>query len=131
MSLSLTLHIQSLSFPSTLFFSESCWLFLFISLYEFYFLIYFLFIGVFYFQVEQFIKGIKEFFFLVCAGSLLLCGLSSNFSKQGPASLPWCAWASHCGGFSCCRARSLGHWGFSSCGSWILEHSLNSCDAGV
>ena len=33
-------------------------------------------------------------------------------------------WASHCGGFSCCRARSLGMWasvvvscGLSSCGS--------------
>ena len=44
------------------------------------------------------------------------------------------AWASHCGGFSCCRARALGaqasvvvvH-GLSSCGSWALEHRLSSC----
>ena len=29
--------------------------------------------------------------------------------------------ASHCGGFSGCRAQSLGFVGFSSCGSWALE----------
>ena len=33
---------------------------------------------------------------------------------------------SHCGGFSCGRARVLGHAGFSSCTSWVLEHRLNS-----
>ena len=46
------------------------------------------------------------------------------------------AWASHCGGFSCCGARALGagasvvvaH-GLCSCGSWALEHRLSSCDA--
>ena len=35
--------------------------------------------------------------------------------------------ASHCGGFSCCRVWALGHVGFSSSGSWALEHRLNSC----
>ena len=42
--------------------------------------------------------------------------------------------ASHCGGFPCCRARAPGHAGFgscalglSSCGSWALEHRLDSC----
>ena len=42
--------------------------------------------------------------------------------------------ASHCNGFSCCRAQTLGSAGFSSvarglssCGSRALEHSLNSC----
>ena len=46
------------------------------------------------------------------------------------------AWASHCSGFSCCGARALGAWasvvvarGFSSCGSWDLEHRLISCGA--
>ena len=41
--------------------------------------------------------------------------------------------ASHCGGFSCCRARALGVWasvvvahGLSSCGSWALERRLSS-----
>ena len=45
-----------------------------------------------------------------------------------------CMWASHCGGFSCCRARALGTWasvavahGFSSCGSRALERRLSSC----
>ena len=42
--------------------------------------------------------------------------------------------ASHCGGFSCCRARALGAWasvvvahGLSRCGSQALERSLSSC----
>ena len=33
--------------------------------------------------------------------------------------------ASHCGGFSCCRARALGHADFSSCRLWALEHGPN------
>ena len=44
------------------------------------------------------------------------------------------AWASHCGGFSCGGAQSLGTWasavvawGLSSCGSQALEHRLSSC----
>ena len=44
--------------------------------------------------------------------------------------------ASHCGGFSCCRARALGAQasvvvacGLSSCGSRALEHRLSSCGA--
>ena len=36
--------------------------------------------------------------------------------------------ASQCGGFSCCVARALGFMG-SSCGSQVLEHGLNTCDA--
>ena len=42
--------------------------------------------------------------------------------------------ASHCGGFSCCRARALGMRAsvvvsckLSSCGSRALEHRLSSC----
>ena len=38
---------------------------------------------------------------------------------------------SHCGGFSCCWAQALGHAGFSSCGSWALEHRLNSLAHGL
>ena len=44
--------------------------------------------------------------------------------------------ASHCGGFSCCGARTLGARAsvvvahrLSSCGSWALEHRLSSCGA--
>ena len=45
-----------------------------------------------------------------------------------------CVWASHCGGFSCCRAQALGtrasvvvaH-GFSCCGLRALERRLGSC----
>ena len=44
------------------------------------------------------------------------------------------AWASHCGGFSCCGAQALGAWasvvvahGLSICGLWALERRLSSC----
>ena len=54
------------------------------------------------------------------AGAILHCG----------------AQASHCSGFSCCRAWALGTQasvvvacGLSSCGSWALEHRLSSCGA--
>ena len=43
-------------------------------------------------------------------------------------------WASHCGGFSCCRARALGTWAsvvvscrLSSCGLLALEHRVSNC----
>ena len=43
-------------------------------------------------------------------------------------------WASHCNGFSCCGAGSLGHTasvavvhGLSSCSSQALEHRLSTC----
>ena len=46
------------------------------------------------------------------------------------------AWASHCGGFSCCGARALGTQAsvavadrVSSCDSWALERRLGSCGA--
>ena len=57
---------------------------------------------------------------VVARGATLFCG----------------AWASHCGGFSCCGARALGTWasvvvaqGLSSCGSRALERRLSSCGA--
>ena len=34
------------------------------------------------------------------------------------------AWASHCCGFSCCRARALGNVGFSSCSTWHMARVL-------
>ena len=64
------------------------------------------------------------FFFLAAVG--LRCGAGAT---------PHCsAWSSHCGGFSCCRARALGMWasvvvahGLSSCGSRAIEYRLSSC----
>ena len=56
--------------------------------------------------------------------------------RRAGATLPGGAQASHCGGFSCCRARALGMRasvvvarGLSSCGSWALEHRFSSCGA--
>ena len=67
------------------------------------------------------------------AGSSLPHGLFSSCQKWGL--LVSCGTkASHCGGFSCCRAEALGCLGFSSVArglsissSWALEHRLNSC----
>ena len=80
-----------------------------------------------------------------CVGSLLLHVGFLQLRRAG-AALCCGAWASHCGGFSCCRARALGAWAsvvgacrlqsagsvvvahcLSSCGSQALEHRLSSC----
>ena len=74
-------------------------------------------------------------FFLVCIGSLLLCAGFLYLQRAG-ATLHCSARASHCGGFSCCRARARGvqasvvvaH-GLSSHGTWALEHRFSSCGA--
>ena len=60
-------------------------------------------------------------FIFGCAGSLLLCGLFSGCSKRGPLSSCG-AWASHCHGCSCSRARALARAGCSSC-----DGGLSSC----
>ena len=51
------------------------------------------------------------------AGSLLLIG---PFSSYGGWELLFSCgtWVSHCGGFSCCGAYTLGHSSSSSCVSW-------------
>ena len=75
------------------------------------------------------------YFILCCAAFLLPCGLLSNCSKQGLVSS--CdRQASHCSGFSYCRAQALGQGasvpaalGLSHCSSWCLEHRLDSCGA--
>ena len=83
---------------------------------------------------------ILSFFFINlfifgCVGSLLLRVGFLQLWRVG-ATLCCGAWASHCGGFSCCGARALGTWasvvvagGLSSCGSQALEHRLSSCGA--
>ena len=74
-------------------------------------------------------------FIFGCVGSLLLCTGFLQLWRAG-ATLRCGAWASHCGGFSCCRAWAQGAWvsvvvarGLSSCGSRALEHRLSSCSA--
>ena len=73
-----------------------------------------------------FLKKIVSLFVFGCAGSSLLCKL---FSSCGERRLPSSCGtlASHHRGF-CCGAWALGCIGFSSCGSWALEHKLRSCD---
>ena len=69
-----------------------------------------------------------------CSKQGLLCVVV----QQAGATLCCGAWASHCGGFSCCGARALGmralvvaaH-GLSSCGSRALECKLSSVAHGL
>ena len=63
-------------------------------------------------------------FIFGCIGSSLLHTGFLQLQRAG-ATLCCGAWASHCGGFSCCGARALGIWasvvvahGISSCGTW-------------
>ena len=85
--------------------------------------------------IGQICSNLKKYLFLFgCAGSSLLCRLFSVVVSG--ATLRCSARTSHCGGFSCCRARALGLSGFSSCvsglsscGSQALQHRLNSCGA--
>ena len=57
-----------------------------------------------------------NFIYLFLAVLGLSCSLHHSLSSVQ---------ASHCGGFSCCRARALGHADFSSCRLWALEHGPN------
>ena len=73
------------------------------------------------------------FFFLDVLG---LCCSTRAFSSCGERGLLFIAWASHCSGFSSCRARALGRRAsvvvahrLSSCGSRALERRLSSCGA--
>ena len=69
----------------------------------------------------------------VCAGSSQLsqlfsgCGWGGAGGRGAVALLSSCSLRSYCSGFSCCRARGLGHHGLKRCHHRVLEHRLNSC----
>ena len=70
-----------------------------------------------------------------CVGSSLLSAGFLQLRRAG-ATLHRGAWASHCSGISCCRARALGTRAsvivahrVRSCGSRALEHRLSSYGA--
>ena len=79
------------------------------------------------------------FFQLRQAGATLRCRVWAFSSCalqlwRAGAALCCSVQASHCSGFSCCRAWALGMrasvvvaCGLSSCGLWALEHRLSSC----
>ena len=68
------------------------------------------------------------YFISGCAASSLLHRLPLAAESRGYSPLQ-CSGFSLQWGCSCCRARALGHTGFSSCGSQALEHRLSSCHA--
>ena len=83
-------------------------------------------------NIDTLFLKILLFIFWTVFGSLLLCGLFSNYCKWGLLSRG--TQASHCGSFSCGEAQTLGQWasvvaarGLSSCSSWALEHRLTIC----
>ena len=59
-------------------------------------------------HLEHFLFFLK-IIYLGCVGSSLLC-MSFLYLWRVRATLRCGAWASHCGGFSCCGARALGMW---------------------
>ena len=74
------------------------------------------------------------FYFWLCQAFVAVCGLS--LVAVSGATLRCGVQASHCGGFSCCRAWALGARAsvvvahrLSSCGSRALERRLSSCGA--
>ena len=74
-------------------------------------------------------------FIFGCVGSSLL-RVGFLLLRRAGATLRCGAWASHCNGFSYCRAWALGvrasvvvARGLSSCGSRALERRLSSCGA--
>ena len=74
------------------------------------------------------------FLFLFLAALGLRCCAWLSVAAVSGATLHCCAQASHCGGFSCCRAQALGARAsvvvahrLSICGSQALERRLSSC----
>ena len=82
-----------------------------------------------------FLKNKCIYLFLAVLG-LCCCARAFSSCGKGGATLRCSARASHCGGFSCCRALALGMQasvvvarGLSSYGSRALEHRLSSFGA--
>ena len=72
------------------------------------------------------------YLFLSVLGLCCFLRAFSSCSKWGPPSRG--AQATHCGGFSCCKARALGAQAsvvaecrLNSCDFQALEHKLSSC----
>ena len=75
-----------------------------------------------------------KFIFGCIGSSLLRAGFL--YLRRAGATLRCGGRASHCGGFSCCRAQAPGAWAsvvvahrLSSCGWQALERRLSSCSA--
>ena len=75
----------------------------------------------FFFFGQVFLKFNFCLLIYFCAGSLLLCGLSSSCEEWGLLS-SWDVRASHGIGFFCYGAQALRHVVFSCCGPQTLEH---------
>ena len=96
-----------------------------LDIYIYIYIFFFIFFSIIGFFKNKFIY----LFIYCCVESLLLCTGLLQLRRVG-ATLCRGARASHCGGFSCCRAQALGarasvvvaH-GLSSCGLQVLEHS--------
>ena len=79
-----------------------------------------------------FLNKFIYFYFWLCCVFIAARGLS--LVAASGATLCCGVQASHCGGFSCCRAQAVGTWAsvvvarrLRSCGSQALELRLSSC----
>ena len=70
------------------------------------------------YQTEPVKKMCVDFFFWLCWVFVATCRLSL-VAASGGYSLVEVSRASHCDGFSCCRAQAPGCLGFNSCGMWV------------
>ena len=75
------------------------------------------------------LHDIYKTLFLTLLGFCCCVGFSLAAESGGYSLVS--VWASHCNGVSCCGAQALGYSGFSTCGSWALEHRLSSCGTGA
>ena len=76
------------------------------------------------------IYGFLKNFFLIMYLFIFVCAESSLLYMRAFSSCG--AWASHCGGFSCFRAWTLGRSSFGSCGFWAsLLHKWNIPRPGI
>ena len=69
-----------------------------------------------------------KLFVFGCTGSLLMCGLSLVV-ESGGYSLVWVLNLLTAVASLRFGARALGCTGFSRCGSWTIQHRLNSCSS--
>ena len=75
------------------------------------------------------IKILLDVYLLIWLHCILVIPLSHQESSEQGLLSSCGARASHCCGFSCCRAWAVGHVGSRSCSSWALEHKLSSCSS--
>ena len=77
--------------------------------------------------VSRFLIFLEKYLFLLTALGLCCCARLSLVAASGWELSSGGEWASHCNGFSCCRARAPGHRLMES--SWTRDRTCDPCIA--